>query len=1020
MNVFRVNIYVVSRDFEKKIITLHAQMDFLNKPVSEVWKATKRTLAEIMDSNEGVRSPGTSTQRSTYDQELKRDSEPSGSSSQSPSTSRKSRSSFAHVKGRHRSSESNLNMDNQVTERENRPMDCNEGMRTEIGSGQRNASNDSLDFAEVQTSPPQPVMPKIKGKDKQSSDRERTKTAWTKFRLGYLGKTSNSTEVDDSERGGADKSPILPSLMDKSSPAYISTNSSGVGSPGKTKSASRASRRSRGEINLKGFDFRSRFRSNSSDRATMRRREREERERTRRSSYTRSTSFDANDEVEDETNTASDEAGDEDQSEKVKSKLLSMWNNVKYGWTVKTKTNFSIHKPIWFLGKCYHQRPEDPDPERPPGMDSVRSMVIEMFKQDFSSRLWMTYRREFPTLAGSNFTSDCGWGCMLRSGQMMLAHSLILHFLGREWNIYKPQTQEMLQFHRQIVRWFGDQPLDMSPFSVHRLVGIGQNNGKKVGDWYGPSSVAHILKEAMDSAHELNPLLGEVCIYVAQDCTVYKQDVIDLCRSKSKKRLQPVYRDIPSSEDNSPVKCTTNPNKGPAYLPGVQHEHLQRSSPIVTKDQRQSTSSLDSGTRVGSRLAQSHERILSMYSGSGRSEASSRSSTNGSQNNVTSTSGLKDGPSPHDSNMHRPGSRDGSSGQQYSTSLPVRTDVGLYSESPDTSREERFNMEDGLALDSCTGGDLNERDNERTKDSAQGSVDMKDVSEMSNIEDEDEDVFGSSEEEVRTRNPSYLYTNSPLSHQSTSESSSRSEASPDDLVTNSSSHPHPHHSPAVLDSENNIGGSPGDVFTTDAGEPPIDPSRSRTSTSTEGGKPWCAVVIMIPVRLGGDEVNPVYIRPIQSLFTLESCLGIIGGKPKHSLFFVGFQEEKLIHLDPHYCQQVVDMKTRDFPLWSFHCMSPRKMSISKMDPSCTIGFYIRTEEQFEQLCKELPTVVSPLGSHSSDYPMFIVRDGRCGDWQNKNTNTNRPERYLRVRHVDENGRLIAPVKESEDFVLLDS
>ncbi|XP_020287304.1 cysteine protease ATG4D isoform X2 [Pseudomyrmex gracilis] len=382
---------------------------------------------------------------------------------------------------------------------------------------------------------------------------------------------------------------------------------------------------------------------------------------------------------------------------KVKTKLLSMWNNVKYGWTVKMKTNFSKESPVWLLGQCYLKKSEDPlerasEALEPVGTGSQVSLAIdatnfentiEEFKRDFVSRLWLTYRREFPILNGSTFTTDCGWGCMLRSGQMMLAQALVCHFLGREWR-WRPEqpietTQQRLDEykHRMIIKWFGDQPTLESPFSIHRLVSLGASTGKRAGDWYGPSSVAHLLCQAVQCASEQpTNKLDQLAVYVAQDCAVYLQDVENICR-------------------------------------------------------------------------------------------------------------------------------------------------------------------------------------------------------------------------------------------------------------------------------------------------------------TPDGK-WKALILLVPLRLGVEKLNPVYAPCVTSLLTLSTCIGMIGGRPRHSLYFVGYQDDKLIHLDPHYCQETVDVWKRNFSLTSFHCTSPRKMLLSKMDPSCCVGFYFPNKESLTDFMETIQQFVIP---STTDYPMFLFCEGSGKDLQ---------------------------------------
>uniref|UniRef100_A0A8D0HA01 Cysteine protease n=1 Tax=Sphenodon punctatus TaxID=8508 RepID=A0A8D0HA01_SPHPU len=425
------------------------------------------------------------------------------------------------------------------------------------------------------------------------------------------------------------------------------------------------------------------------------------------------------------------EATGTDEVEKLKSKFVSAWHNMKYSWVLKTKTHFSRTSPVFLLGKCYHFKSDEQSEISPDGsdyniVDETISGNVEEFRKDFISRIWLTYREEFPLIKGSVLTTDCGWGCTLRTSQMLLAQGLLLHFLGRAWTwqdaldiensdfeswtshtvkkltasfeasltgesepkVRSNHPKEMLQencgdstmkdelYHRKIISWFGDSP--PASFGLHQLIEFGKKSGKIAGDWYGPAIVAHILRKAVEEARD--PELQGITIYVAQDCTVYNSDVV--------------------------------------------------------------------------------ERQCSF----------------------------------------------------------------MGSEKADTK----------------------------------------------------------------------------------------------------------------------------------------------------------AVIILVPVRLGGERTNMDYLEFVKGILSLEYCVGIIGGKPKQSYYFAGFQDDSLIYMDPHYCQSFVDVSIKDFPLESFHCPSPKKMSFKKMDPSCTIGFYCRNVQDFEKASEEITKMLH--SSSKEKYPLFTFVKGHSRDY----------------------------------------
>ena len=181
-----------------------------------------------------------------------------------------------------------------------------------------------------------------------------------------------------------------------------------------------------------------------------------------------------------------------------------------------------VDKSVDMLGVMYASPSDDSE---------AAAAVLTEFVNDFDSKIWLSYRTDFPSLCDKNresveIISDAGWGCSIRVTQMLIAQSLVYLSLGRDWRLSSGVGMEEYQ---RIVALFLD---DLSaPLSIHNMVRLGhQMFNKRPSEWFGPTSGARVIDSLIASAPE-SQLAGVGCI-TFDGGEIYSPEVVEALHGK--------------------------------------------------------------------------------------------------------------------------------------------------------------------------------------------------------------------------------------------------------------------------------------------------------------------------------------------------------------------------------------------------------------------------------------------------------------------------------------------------------
>lgn len=176
---------------------------------------------------------------------------------------------------------------------------------------------------------------------------------------------------------------------------------------------------------------------------------------------------------------------------------------------------------------------------------------LNKLRKTFSEIIWFSYRKNFPKLnhqqlpADDSYVSDTGWGCTIRSCQMLFAECL-------KRRLFVDLPSEKINrddyMNQKIISWFLDCELNpkTSPYSIQTMsTHIYENSQIRPGNWLKPSTVLFAIQNIHSLYRERTIKKLHVEIYL--EGTIYIDQAVK--KIAVEKTAEEIAKEIQEIED---------------------------------------------------------------------------------------------------------------------------------------------------------------------------------------------------------------------------------------------------------------------------------------------------------------------------------------------------------------------------------------------------------------------------------------------------------------------------------------